>query len=225
MPPSPPVSAAPARRPRTAALVGVTVLCALVALVSVAAYVGLDPADARVGLRDSGLHYPVLVLHVGTSVLALLTAPLQLWPALRRRGAHRVIGRIHLFAGVFPGAVSGLVLAVMSTYGPVAQTGFALLSVLWFAAAAAGWRAIRRGRVADHREWMVRVFSLTLAGVMLRLLLPLSLAVLAPLAGPEVDGEELFAVVYSAIAWLCWVPNLVVAELFLRRRSGAGTVD
>ncbi|MFL1429925.1 MULTISPECIES: DUF2306 domain-containing protein [unclassified Nocardiopsis] len=224
MPPSSPVSPAPVRRRHTTGLIIVTVLCVLVTMIALPAYLGLDPAEAQIGLRESGLHYPALVLHVGTSVLALLTAPLQLWPALRRRGAHRVIGRIHLFAGVFPGAVSGMVLAVLSTAGPVAQTGFGLLSVLWFTTAAAGWRAIRQGRVADHREWMVRVFSLTMAGVMLRVLVPLATAVLPLMLGPGVDEEAAFALAYPAIAWLCWVPNLLVAELVLRRRPRPAAV-
>ncbi|CAL9468060.1 hypothetical protein SUDANB121_02789 [Nocardiopsis dassonvillei] len=217
-----PSPSAPVRRRRAIALTAVTALCAAVALVSVGAYTGLDPAEARVALRDPALHYPVLVLHVGTSVLALVTAPLQLWPALRRRGAHRVIGRIHLFAGVFPGAVSGMALAVMSTYGAVAQTGFALLSALWFATAAIGWRAAREGRYADHGKWMVRVFSLTMAGVTLRVLVPLSTALLTPLVGPGYGEEEIFTAVYPAIAWLAWVPNLLVAEWYLRRRPGIG---
>ncbi|MDT0327071.1 DUF2306 domain-containing protein [Nocardiopsis lambiniae] len=221
--PSPPPAAPTARRRRgVVSLTAVTVLCALVALVSVGAYVGLDPDDSRVGLRPWALHYPFLVVHVMCSVIALVTAPLQLWPALRRGGAHRVIGRIHLFAGVFPGAVSGLVVAVMSTYGPIAQTGFILLAVLWFTTAAAGWRAVRGGRYADHRKWMVRAFSLTMAGVMLRVLLPLSMAALAPLMGPEYGEEDLFVAVYPAIAWLCWVPNLLIAEFYLRRRGRTG---
>lgn len=46
---------------------------------------------------------------------------------------------------------------------------------------------------------MVRNFSLAFAAVMLRLYVPA-----AVLAGAD------FA--YAIIAWLCWVPNLVIAE-------------
>jgi hypothetical protein len=59
---------------------------------------------------------------------------------------------------------------------------------------------------------MIRSFALTLAAVTLRLYLPLS-----RIAGiPFYDA-------YVPIAWLCWVPNLLVAEtwLRLRRRGGA----
>jgi hypothetical protein len=52
---------------------------------------------------------------------------------------------------------------------------------------------------------MIRSFALTFAAVTLRLYLPLIF-----LTGFNfVDG-------YRAISFLCWVPNLVLAELYLR---------
>jgi hypothetical protein len=57
---------------------------------------------------------------------------------------------------------------------------------------------------------MIRSYALTLAAVKLRLYLPLSQVVGIP-----------FADAYQAVAWVCWVPNLVVAEwLVLQRRLG-----
>ncbi|WP_150241874.1 DUF2306 domain-containing protein [Nocardiopsis quinghaiensis] len=224
-PPARPDPVRPRRR-ATVVLVAVTVLCALLAVFAASAYVGLDPGTSQVDLRpDRPFHYPFLLVHVAASVLALVTAPLQLFPALRRGRAHRVIGRIHLFAGVFPGALSGLVVGVMSTYGFAAQAGFSLLAVLWFSVGAAGYRAIRQGRHADHREWMLRLFALTMAGVTLRVLMMLLLPALTPLVGPAHGGDEeaVFREVYQGIAWLCWVPNLLVAEWYLRRsRRGRG---
>ena len=61
-------------------------------------------------------------------------------------------------------------------------------------------------RFADHERWMVRSFALTFAAVTLRLYIP---------AG-QVLGLD-FMAAYRAIAWLCWVPNLVVAELLIVR--------
>ena len=59
---------------------------------------------------------------------------------------------------------------------------------------------------------MVRNFSLTFAAVTLRLYLP-STVVLG----------IAFENAYPFVAWLCWVPNLVVAEfLFKRMPDGVG---
>jgi hypothetical protein len=57
---------------------------------------------------------------------------------------------------------------------------------------------------AAHRRWIIRSFALTLAAVTLRLYVPI--AVMLP-----VQFED----AYRAISFLCWVPNLLVAELFL----------
>jgi len=63
------------------------------------------------------------------------------------------------------------------------------------------------GDVAAHRRWMIRTFALTYAGVTLRLWL----IVLIPLFGGD------FLQAYLLTPFLSWVPNLVVAELLLRR--------
>ncbi len=53
---------------------------------------------------------------------------------------------------------------------------------------------------------MTRSYALTLAAVTLRIWLPMS----------QVAGIP-FADAYQVVAWLCWVPNLVVAEWLIIR--------
>lgn len=60
--------------------------------------------------------------------------------------------------------------------------------------------------MAGHRAWMTRSFLLALAAVTLRIYLPLSGLVGLP-----------FDVSYRLISWMCWVPNLLVAEVLVRR--------
>ena len=64
--------------------------------------------------------------------------------------------------------------------------------------------AIKRGDVETHRRWMTRSYALMFAAVTLRLELPL----LASNFGFD-DG-------YRVVSWLCWVPNVLVAEAILR---------
>ena len=54
---------------------------------------------------------------------------------------------------------------------------------------------------------MIRSVALILAGVTLRIQLPVSL-----IAGIAFDRA------YPVITWSCWVPNLLLAEWFLRHR-------
>lgn len=152
--------------------------------------------------------YPWLFVHAGFAATAMLTGPLQLLPRLRARWPrlHRWIGRTYVAACLIGGA-AGLALALGSTAGPIAQAGFAALAVTWIVSTAQAWRMALARRFDAHRRWMIRSFALTFAAVTLRLYMPL-----AAVAG--LDGLAS----YRAIAWLCWVPNLMAAQLYLIRR-------
>ncbi len=63
-----------------------------------------------------------------------------------------------------------------------------------------------------HRIWMIRSAGLTFAGVTLRLWLPAQLIFGVP-----------FDVAYQVVAWVCWVPNLIVAEYFVRKLKVANS--
>ena len=145
--------------------------------------------------------------HIFGSMVALAVGPLQLWTRVRNgnRTLHRWLGRIYLGAGVLVGGVSGLNMAFYAFGGSIARLGFACLAIAWLYTGARAYLAIRNRDVAAHRAWMIRNFSLTFAAVTLRLYLPVSMA----------TGIK-FEVAYPVIAWLCWVPNLAVAELLLR---------
>lgn len=182
-----------------------------VALYALAAY-ALLPLGAVLHpeLRPSfAAHAPLLVyLHVFGAAVALLLWPLQLAPGLRRRrpALHRGVGWLLLLLGVGVGGVSGLLLALQAHGGPWARSGFALLALLWLASGVQALRCARQGDLPGHRRWMLRQVALALAAVTLRLLLPAGIVAGLPLA-----------LAYPLVAWLCWVPNLLLAEWLLRR--------
>jgi uncharacterized membrane protein len=186
-----------------------TVLAMVVVLVS-SRYFLVDPAvyfeEQRPVYEDN---LAMLLAHVGGASVALLAGPFQFLPRLRarRRRVHRIVGRLYL-AGIVIGGLSGLALSTIAYGGPVARFGFGTLGVLWLLSGAKAFTEIRAGRVAEHRAWMVRNFALTFAAVTLRLWLPLL---------TEGFGVD-FDVAYPLVAWLCWVPNLAVAEMLVARR-------
>ena len=150
---------------------------------------------------------PWLAVHATLAATALLLGPVQFLPRLRARApqVHRWIGRAYVF-GCLGAAGPGLILAMGSDAGPVAQSGFATLAVLWFVVTARALQLAMAGRIAEHRRWMVRSFAMTFGAVMLRLYLPI-----APMLGFSfLDG-------YRAASWLSWVLNLMAAELYLNR--------
>jgi uncharacterized membrane protein len=158
------------------------------------------------GILQNLFQRPWLDVHVAGAATALLVGPVQFLARLRahHRSLHRWLGRTYVVA-CLTGGVGGFFLAFGSTAGPVATAGFGSLAVIWIIANIQAWRMAVARRFDVHRAWMIRSFALTFAAVTLRLYLPL-----IPLAGVSfVEG-------YRAISFLAWVPNLILAELYLR---------
>lgn len=149
------------------------------------------------------------VLHISASPIALALGLLQFLPRLRGRypALHRWTGRIYALA-VLVGGAAALVMALGSFDRPVAAIGFGALAVLWLGATGQAIRLAMAGRTPEHRRWMIRSYALTLAAVTLRLELPFFF----------IFGAMDYAQASNYVAWLCWVPNLIIAELYLRRR-------
>lgn len=202
--------AAPSGRGRRAMKAVMAALCWLVAAYAV---ILLVAAPLRPPLMQQRFdEYPVSTgLHLAVGVLVIVLAPLQLSVRLRRRyvALHRWIGRVYA-AGVLSSGIAGLALATVSQGGVPAHLGFGLLSLAWIATTAMGVQRIHAGDLSGHRRWMTRSFALTFAAVTLRIYLPLGLAM-----GLPVEPS------YQVIAWLCWVPNLVVVEWVMGRGPNA----
>lgn len=187
-------------------------LCVGVALVS---YRYLAPEPPRMGGDIAANLYrkPWLMVHATLAATALLVGPFQFLTRLRktRPGLHRTLGKVYVFA-CLGAAVPGLILAVGTDAGPIAQWGFGTLSVLWFAVTANAWRLAMAGRIAEHRRWMIRSFAMTFAAVTLRLYLPI----------PPLLLHMSFLEGYRAISWLSWTLNLAAVEIFLNGRALGG---
>jgi uncharacterized membrane protein len=168
---------------------------------------GLRPSFLRERIAEA----PLAVFgHIAASAVALALGPLQLSTRLRSRRleVHRWLGRLYIVS-VVVGGVSAIALATMSMGGVPAHVGFGLLGVLWVFTAVLAYQRIRVYDIADHRRWMIRSYSLAFAAVMLRIYLPLAVAVL------RIPFDQ----AYPTIAWLCWVPNIIVADWWLLRRT------
>jgi hypothetical protein len=146
-----------------------------------------------------------LQTHIVASSLAIITGPFQFLPALRRHmpAVHRWMGRFYI-AACLVGGVAGGSIALFTAAGPVAGIGFLGLAIAWVVSTVMAFRYALKRDFAAHERWMIRSFALTLAAVTLRLYLP-------PVF---IFGWEFFPA-YRIIAWACWVPNLLIAELFI----------
>ena len=150
-------------------------------------------------------------LHIVTAPIALFIAPFQWSKRFRTQSIrrHRLMGRVYCGA-VFLAGITSVIIGFNANGGLIAQSGFVLLAVIWLLATFRAMQVVMRGQIALHQEWMIRSIALTFAGVTLRVILPVQL-----LAGISID------VAYPVVAWLCWVPNLVVAEFVTRRSANS----
>lgn len=181
-----------------------------VTLYGLFAYLALEPgATVHPALKEAFAAHPIRILvHVVCSAVALGVGPLQFFPALRARPRlHRALGYIYATA-VLGGGLSGFATAFIAYGGLVSRVGFGLLAVLWLGTTVAAVQAARRLDFAGHEEWALRSFGLTFAAVTLRIYLGVFLAT-------GVAFEQF----YPVLAWLCWVPNLLVVEWVLLRRK------
>ena len=148
-----------------------------------------------------------IAIHAVAASTALIVGVIQLSSGVRQRwpGLHRASGWLYILGCVVGGA-SALVLSAGMSTGAVAASGFGALGTLWIYATLQGVRTALARDFSRHRAWMIRSYALTFAAVTLRLYLPMS----------QLFGID-FALAYSCIAWLAWIPNIVIAEVYVRR--------
>jgi uncharacterized membrane protein len=147
-------------------------------------------------------------VHLASGAVALAVGAFQVNSRLRARfpEAHRWLGRLYVIAVVI-GGVAAFSLALRAFGGLLTHLGFGLLAVCWIGSTLSAYRHIRGGNWSAHQDWMLRSYALTFAAVTLRVYLPASLFAGVP-----------FEAAYRAISWLCWVPNLLIVEWFMRSR-------
>ncbi|WP_158883248.1 DUF2306 domain-containing protein [Amycolatopsis anabasis] len=216
----------PATRAKWLIALSVFTLAALGYLLS--AYVPPDIENSRVDVHGDRVRYWLLVGHIGFGAVATAAGLAQFWPALRRRrpALHRWTGRAYFFAGIFPSSILLIPVAAMSESGLSNMAGLYAQTVLWVWTGVAGLRAARARRYADHREWMIRNYAVTLAALTSRLWGgAMALIVFAQADSRTYQGNTVAMIhdIASSGLWLSLLFNLIAVEVHLqRRKSGAG---
>ncbi|MDG2531548.1 DUF2306 domain-containing protein [Caulobacter endophyticus] len=172
------------------------------------------------GLYDAGhaLATFAIASHMAGGALLLALGPLQLVEPVRRRfpGFHRLVGKLYVACAGLAGA-GGLafILAEGTVGGAPMDLGFAGYGVLLLIAAGQTFRHARAGRMDLHRAWAIRLFALTIGSWLYRMEYGLWFALTGRLGHTATfDGwfDRLMVVAF-------YLPNLVVAELIIRRRE------
>jgi uncharacterized membrane protein len=174
---------------------------------SVYAFLALGVAVHPIMKANFKAHYLGIYFHIFPSLLALVLGPFQFNEKLRNSKTylHRLLGKVYLLC-VLIGGLSGLYMAQFSFGGMISHLGFALLAVLWIFTGYKAYSSIIRKMIVAHHHWMIINFALTFAAVTLRIGLGIGFGSGIP-----------FETFYPYLAWICWVPNLLVALIIIRK--------
>jgi uncharacterized membrane protein len=148
------------------------------------------------------------LLHVVPGGVFLLLAPLQFSSAIRNRHRrfHRWSGRVIALLSLLAG-ISGLWIGLVLPYAGNERLPIALFGVLFLLAPLKGIRAIRRGDVAHHREWMIRLFAVGIGIAVVRVVAMPMITILRPERIQDIMGLSF---------WTGWSLSVIVAELWIR---------
>lgn len=157
-------------------------------------------------------------MHFIAGSAVLLLGPLQFITALRTRHArlHRWTGRVYVVSALLAGVGGLSYLALKGAVGgAVMEIGFGLYGVLTVLAAVQAWRHAIARQFDLHRAWAIRLFALGIGSWLYRMYYGIWLKALGG-AGHTHSFDGPFDMVMS---FFFYVPNLLVAEYFIRRHA------
>lgn len=149
--------------------------------------------------------------HIILGGLALLIGWLQFSHKLRKKNIklHRTIGKTYVMSVLISG-ICGLFIALYATGGIISITGFFTMSVIWLGTTMLGFKAIKDGNIESHEKFMIFSYAACFAAVTLRIWLPILIILMGEFTGA-----------YRIVAWLCWVPNIIIAYFIVRKKINA----
>ena len=156
-------------------------------------------------------YLPVFYLHVYSAIFVLLAGFTQFNPRILGKYPmlHRVLGYLYASFVLLLAAPSGIYIGWFANGGLIAQTSFIVLGIFWFWFTANAIKLIIERKIKAHRNMMYRSFALATSAITLRLWKVILVYLFRP---APMD-------VYQVIAWLGWIPNLLIAEWLIRKKN------
>ena len=145
-------------------------------------------------------------IHIILGGIALLIGWLQFNKKLRIKNMslHRKIGKVYIISCLLSG-IAGFYISLHATGGLSPKLGFASMALVWFFTTLFGFLAIKNGNVIKHQKLLIYSYAACFSAVTLRIWLPI--------LSNALGG---FLPAYRIVAWLSWIPNIIVAYFIIK---------
>ncbi len=172
-------------------------------------YLTFKPDTAFLALKQfavkTGIYLPAFYAHIFGASTILIAGFFQFskW-VNNRRELHKLLGKIYVFGVLFFAAPGAYVMTFFINRGTGVFISFLLQNTLWVTFTLSAWLLVRNRKIDEHVRMMRRSYALAFAAVTLRFYIWLF-----TVFGNGVGFENN----YLIIAFLSWVPNLIIAEI------------
>jgi CubicO group peptidase (beta-lactamase class C family)/uncharacterized membrane protein len=194
-----------------------------IVLISLALFIGINRplkyilADGPIDLLASkpedvlnSIYFNIaFYIHIVFGGIALLIGWVQFIKKIRDTypKLHKTIGKIYI-SSIFIAAPVAFYISFFVKGGLPTEIGFTFGSLIWITATYLGYRAIRKGNIKAHIEYMTYSYAGTFAAVTLRFWLPFLITTIGN-----------FETAYGISVWLSWIPNVIIAYLILNKKE------
>lgn len=166
---------------------------------------------------DAGFssHRFLTLAHIIPGLLFVALGPFQFMAGVRRRRPrlHRWMGRI-FFADAFAVGLTALMMSPKMAIGGALETSATFtFAVLLMFALGRGFVAIRAGRPAQHRRWVIRAYAIGLGVATVR---PIVGVFFATSRLTHLTPRDFFGIAF----WLGFIFSLGAAETWIRSTAG-----
>ncbi|WP_313802797.1 DUF2306 domain-containing protein [Cytobacillus sp.] len=163
-------------------------------------------------LMNQSLWILMIRIHILLAVAALMTGPLGLIKRIRLKSLqfHRWNGRIYVLS-IILNYIPGFYVSFFATGGWLSTIGFLILNTLWILTTLKGYLFIKKKQIIPHKYWIMRSFFLSFANM--------TIYVIVTIIHHGVNLS--YVTSYTIAVWLCWMLNLCLAEIFIRREMSS----
>lgn len=195
-------------------MAGISVIIfSILMLKTISQYTSLEKNVGFLAFKQNVIDNPYWMtffyIHIFSITLCLLAGLTQFSNLFleENKKLHRIIGKVYVYNILVINVPACFVLGLFSNGGLTGIVGFLIQDILWAYFTIKAVLFIKKGNVADHKNYMILSYAVTTTAITFRIVKNL-------FYNEKYHDYELF---YGLNVWLALVVNLLIAYLILKR--------